>query len=130
MATSTTKVASQLADGQPRASSAAVAQAATVMTACNAPGTLALTLKDGKLLDSQGRTGYIASNFQFQFDNPPQAGAIFTGGFSVCGNGSLALGGSTVFYSCSSGSFSNLYDRNFAAQCVPVNIGIVTLTNC
>jgi len=85
-----------------------------------AAGVLTLSLSGGKLMDQAGRTGYIASNFQFQFDNPPQTGAIFTSGFSVCGNESLALGGSAVFYQCNSGGFFNLYDRSWAAQCSPV----------
>jgi len=85
-----------------------------------AAGVLTLSLAGGKLMDQAGRTGYIASNFQFQFDNPPQTGAIFTSGFSVCGNESLALGGSAVFYQCNSGGFFNLYDRSWAAQCSPV----------
>lgn len=83
------------------------------------------TLADGTLLDAQGRTGYIASNFQFQYDEPAQAGAIYTSGFSACGNGSLALGGSAVFYECQSGDFYNLYDRSWAAQCSPVEIIIL-----
>ena len=33
---------------------------------------LEITLAGGILKDSQQRTGYIASNFQFQFDGPPQ----------------------------------------------------------
>jgi hypothetical protein len=33
---------------------------------------LTLTLANGILKDAEGRTGYIASNFQFQFDGPPQ----------------------------------------------------------
>jgi len=77
------------------------------------------------LTDAQSRIGYIADNYQFQFDGPPQAGAIYTGGFSVCGNGSLALGGSAVFYQCLSGSFYNLYDRNWAAQCEPIAINVL-----
>lgn len=81
-----------------------------------------MTLQDGVLKDSKDRTGYIASNFQFQFDGPPQAGAIYTAGFSTCNNGSLALGGSTVFYRCLSGDFYNLYDRHWAAQCEPIEI--------
>lgn len=74
------------------------------------------------MTDAQGRTGYIASNYQFQFDAPAQAGAIYTAGFSACGNGSLALGGSAVWYECASGDFYNLYDRSWAAQCEPVEI--------
>jgi hypothetical protein len=87
-------------------------------------------LANGILKDSHGRTGYIASNYQFQFDNPPQAGAIYTAGFSVCGNGSLALGGSAVFYQCLSGSFYNLYNENWAPQCSPVTINVLELINC
>lgn len=85
-------------------------------------GDLVLTLNNGVLLDQSGRTGYIASNYQFQFDKPPQTGAIYTAGFSVCGNGSLALGGSAIWYSCASGGFSNLYDTNWAPQCQPIYI--------
>ncbi|KAK0616959.1 hypothetical protein B0T14DRAFT_388933, partial [Immersiella caudata] len=89
---------------------------------CSGTGILVTTLDDGVIKDAQGRTGYIASNFQFQFDGPPQAGSIYTAGFSECSNGSLALGGSTVFYQCKSGSFYNLYDRWWADQCSPVEI--------
>ncbi|KAK3349791.1 hypothetical protein B0T25DRAFT_249397 [Lasiosphaeria hispida] len=89
---------------------------------CSGNGILVAELKNGVVTDSQGRTGYVASNFQFQFDGPPQAGAIYTAGFSHCGNGSLAFGGSTVFYQCKSGDFSNLYDRWWAEQCSPVEI--------
>jgi len=84
--------------------------------------TLTLTLDGGVLTDQQDRTGYIASNFQWQFDAPPQAGAVYTAGFSVCENGSLALGGSAVFYGCDSGDFYNLYDRNWADTCSPIYI--------
>jgi cell wall mannoprotein len=92
---------------------------------CGKAGYLTLTLAGGQLKDAVGRTGYIAANYQFQFDAPPQTGAIYTGGFSVGSNGSLALGGSAVFYECLSGSFYNLYDRSWAAQCSPILIGIV-----
>jgi hypothetical protein len=83
-------------------------------------GILTLTLADGVLKDQAGRTGYVASNFQFQFDSPPQAGAIYTSGFSLCSNNSLALGGSAIFYQCWSGGFFNLYDRGWADHCVPI----------
>lgn len=83
-------------------------------------GILTLTLSDEDLKDQAGRTGYIASNYQFQFDSPPQAGAIYTSGFSLCSNNSLALGGSSIFYQCWSGGFFNLYDRDWAEHCVPI----------
>ncbi|RYO75362.1 hypothetical protein DL766_005295 [Monosporascus sp. MC13-8B] len=89
---------------------------------CGRNGVLVLTLAEGSVFDAQDRTGYIASNFQFQFDGPPQAGAIFTGGFSLCENNILALGDSTTFYQCLSGDFYNLYDRDWAEQCEPVSI--------
>ena len=98
--------------------------------ACKSSGTLEITLNGGVLLDAKGRTGYIASNYQFQFDKPPQAGAIYTSGFSVCGNGSLALGGSNVFYQCRSGDFYNLYNTNWAPQCSPVTIESLNLVDC
>lgn len=83
-----------------------------------------MTLADGILMDSQGRTGYIAANSQFQFDAPPQTGAIYTAGWSVCADGHLTLGDDDVFYSCLSGNFYNLYDENVldAEQCNPVYI--------
>jgi len=92
---------------------------------CGTPGYLTIKLAGGQLTDAEGRTGYIASNYQFQFDAPPQTGAIYTGGFSVCANGSLAFGGSNIFYECLSGSFYNLYDRSWAAQCEPVLIDVL-----
>lgn len=86
---------------------------------------LELTLSGGILKDSLARIGYIASNYQFQFDGPPQAGSIYTAGFSVCNNGSLALGGSAIWYQCLSGGFYNLYDRWWAAQCSPIYINVI-----
>lgn len=100
------------------------------MSYCDEPGSLAITLEDGVLKDQQGRVGYIAANYQFQFDGPPQAGAIITAGFSICNNGSLALGGSNVFYQCLSGTFYNLYDRYWAAQCSPVTINALLIRKC
>jgi hypothetical protein len=85
-------------------------------------GILTLTLDGSVLKDQAGRTGYIAANYQFQFDNPPQTGAIYTSGFSVCSNFSLALGGSAIWYQCLSGSFYNLYDRDWAPHCVAIYI--------
>ncbi|GAW13835.1 hypothetical protein ANO14919_032250 [Xylariales sp. No.14919] len=89
---------------------------------CGSEGTLVVTLEDGSTFDAQGRTGYIASNYQFQFDAPAQAGALFTSGFSVCKDNIMALGSSKTFYQCLSGDFYNLYDRTWAAQCEPVSI--------
>lgn len=100
------------------------------MIACEQPGDLAITLNNGILKDAKDRTGYIASNFQLQFDGPPQAGAIYTAGFTFCANQSLALGGSNIFYQCLSGDFFNLYDRKWAAQCHPITISTLELQQC
>jgi len=91
-------------------------------------GALTLRLQDGILRDQAGRQGYIASNYQFQFDQPVQAGARETSGFSLCGNGSLALSSSSrtntaaIWYSCLSGTFYNLYSQSTGAQCIPIFI--------
>ncbi|RMZ71007.1 covalently-linked cell wall [Pyrenophora seminiperda CCB06] len=85
-------------------------------------GTLMISLKDGKLTDQAGRTGYIAGNYQFQFDSPVQANAKETEGFGLCSNGSMSLMGSTVFYQCQSGDFYNLYSQSTGAQCIPIHI--------
>lgn len=84
-----------------------------------------LKLSNGILTDEKGRTGYIAANNQFQFDDPPQTGAIYTAGWSVCSNSSLAIGGDAVFQQCLSGTFYNLYDEATSAQCSPVYIEVI-----
>lgn len=74
-----------------------------ILRTCKSQTSLAMTLTNGVLIDSLGRIGSIVANRQFQFDGPPaQAGAIYTGGWSVCSDGSLALGASKQFYQCAS----------------------------
>jgi hypothetical protein len=64
-----------------------------------------MALKNGVLLDKQGKIGSIVANRQFQFDGPPaQAGAVYTGGWSVCDDNLLALGPSKNFFMCLSGT--------------------------
>ncbi|KAI1008090.1 hypothetical protein K3495_g130 [Podosphaera aphanis] len=92
---------------------------------CGQEGYLTLRLENGQLIDSKGRLGYIASNYQFQFDGPPQENADSVGGYSACNNGSLALKESDVFYQCLSGDFYNLYDRSWAPQCSPIFIDLL-----
>lgn len=95
---------------------------------CGQEGFLTAKLSNGVLTDSKGRIGSIVANYQFQFDGPPaQTGALYDAGFSTCTNGSLALGGSAVFYSCQSGQddFSNLYDRSWQPACKPIYIDII-----
>ena len=102
---------SQIADGQVQ--NAPFAQDVGTFSQTNlarrqAPGStgrkpLTVYLDNGILKDSQGRQGYIADNFQFQFDAPPQATAYVTSGFSVCPDGTISLRGSNIFYQCPSG---------------------------
>ena len=106
-------------DGQPISPASSSGMS---MVACRSEATLAMTLKDGILLNSQGRTGYIAANYQFQFDKLTQIGAVYTAGWSVCSNGSLALGGSTTFYQCLSGNFYNLYNENWVSWFASVTL--------
>ncbi|TVY14309.1 Cell wall mannoprotein CIS3 [Lachnellula arida] len=98
---------------------------------CGGAGTLVSTLKGGILTDSAGRQGNIVSdNYQFQYDPAPgQAGYIYNAGFSACSNGSLALGGTTVFYQCKSGGFYNIYQTASAEQCEPIQLGIIPCTS-
>jgi len=75
---------------------------------CASTKPVVLTLQDSILTDAEQRIGSVVANGQLQFDGPPaQMGAIYTAGFSVCENNTLALGGSTVWYQCRSGSFYN-----------------------
>lgn len=80
-----------------------------------------LELKDGILTDQLGRVGNVVANDQLQFDpGEGQPDAKDNSGFEVYSNGSLALNGDAIWYSCNSGSFDNLYDRSIAPYCVPV----------
>ncbi|GAV51350.1 hypothetical protein ZYGR_0AD05330 [Zygosaccharomyces rouxii] len=99
--------------------------------ACKNNGTLQLKLEDGILHDIKGRIGSIVSNHQFQFDGPPpQAGAIYAGGWSITPEGNLALGQADVFYQCLSGNFYNLYDQSIGDQCHPVHLEVLELVDC
>lgn len=77
---------------------------------CAAPDALTIELKNGVLTDSEGRIGSIVANYQFQFDGPPpQAGALVTDGYSICGNNSLATKGRAVWYQCSDLTRTSIY---------------------
>lgn len=139
--TATTSVASQITDGQVQASktSSASKSSSTASTAsndtvdtvaCKVDGTLQLTLEKSILKDSKGRIGSIVANRQFQFDGPPpQAGAIYAAGWSIS-DGNLAIGNSTTFYQCLSGTFYNLYDRSLGEHCKPVFLEVTGLVDC
>ncbi|CAI4034272.1 hypothetical protein SMKI_10G0570 [Saccharomyces mikatae IFO 1815] len=99
--------------------------------ACKNSGTLEMTLQGGVLIDSKNRIGSIVANRQFQFDGPPpQAGAIYAGGWSITKHGTLAIGNNDVFYQCLSGTFYNLYDQSIGGQCNPVHLQTVGLVDC
>ncbi|CAL9736212.1 cell wall protein Pir5p [Monosporozyma servazzii] len=98
---------------------------------CKTDGILQLNLQNGVLTDHSGRIGSIVSNRQFQFDGPPpQAGAIYAGGWSITPEGHLALGDQDTFYQCLSGNFYNLYDRSIGAQCSTIRLQITNLVVC
>lgn len=100
-------------------------------SSCKNSGTLEISLNGGVLTDAEGRIGSIVSNRQFQFDGPPpQAGAIYAGGWSVTPAGNLALGDSDIFYQCLSGSFYNLYDESIGSQCHEIHLEVVSLVDC
>ncbi|KAF1826320.1 uncharacterized protein K489DRAFT_376722 [Dissoconium aciculare CBS 342.82] len=85
-----------------------------------------IKLQNGVFTDAQGRIGSVVANGQIQFDGPPaQAGAKYTAGWSVCQNGTVALGSQVVFYQCLSGGFYNLYDHSLGGQCGPIYIQAV-----
>jgi len=81
---------------------------------------LTCTIKGDQLFDADGRTGYIASSRQFQFDAPPQNGSIYTAGFSICDDDKLNLGNQSVWWACDSESYANIYDSKFASYCVGI----------
>lgn len=98
---------------------------------CVFEDTLQMRLEDGILRDSNDRIGSIVGSHQIQFDGPvPQYGSIYAAGWSVTKNGLLALGNSTMFYQCASGSFYNLYNKKIADQCYPVTLEVVELIEC
>ncbi|KAL8747446.1 MAG: hypothetical protein Q9184_007595 [Pyrenodesmia sp. 2 TL-2023] len=88
-----------------------------------------ITLKDGVLTDQDSRTGIIDVSSQFQFDNPVQEDSLYLDGFSICGNGSVAVAGSTIFYQCLNGTTSttvyNLYQQNQGEQCNEIYINTI-----
>jgi len=89
---------------------------------CASHKPLLASVKNNQLFDGKTWVGYIAGNYQLQFDaGVAQSGALYTSGFSVCDDNKLALGKSTVFYRCLSGNFYNLYDRSVAAHILITN---------
>ncbi|RPA92620.1 hypothetical protein L873DRAFT_1709088 [Choiromyces venosus 120613-1] len=103
----------------------------TTETQCIQPTSLKMLLNKGLLVDHLGRIGSIVANRQFQFDGPPaQAGAIYTGGWSLCSDGLIALGPSKQFFACKSSDFENIYDSMIADYCRPIFLEMVLFVEC
>ena len=117
----------QASDGQPQATGSSSSSSSSGTCAS---GFLTLTLKNNQLVDSEGRFGYIASNNQFQFDNPVQSGGFGQNAWTLCSNGTLADQGSTDFFRCDSGAgFFNLYNTNYnPGACSPIKLIIMPCT--
>ena len=96
---------------------------------CDAQGVILKFDGTGLLRDQLNRIGYIADNFQFQFDLPVQAGGYGERDFSKYkdpGTGDVFLTwlGSPDFYKCRSGNFENLYSQSIAPHCEVTKIMI------
>lgn len=96
---------------------------------CDAQGVVLHFDGTGLLRDQLNRIGYIADNFQFQFDLPVQAGGYGERDFSEYKDPQtkdvfLTWRGSPDFYKCRSGSFENLYSQSIAPHCEVTRIMI------
>ncbi|KAI5360441.1 hypothetical protein Slin14017_G086160 [Septoria linicola] len=89
-------------------------------------GDMQIALVNGTLIDYGGRIGSIVANHQFQFDGPPQAGSIFTAGWSLCDSAVgpvLAHGGQFGFFVC--GYANNIYNTVVDNTCGRVYLGLL-----
>ena len=89
---------------------------------CDAEGVILHFDSNGLLRDQLNRIGYIADNFQFQFDLPVQSGGYGEKDFGKykdpkTGDILLTWRGSQDFYRCRSGIFDNLYSQSIGGQC-------------
>ncbi|KAL9009174.1 MAG: hypothetical protein Q9173_005775 [Seirophora scorigena] len=101
----------------------------TATQSCGVVDTAVFTLNDSVLTDRAGRTGGIVAQGQFQFDKPVQPDSRYLDGFSICGNGSLAIAGSTIFYQCLADNYYNLYQTSQGTQCNEVYILTIPCTD-
>ena len=59
------------------------------------------TLKNGVLKNNDGETEYVDLDYELSFyKNPLNHDALYTGGFSICANRTLMLGGSALWWRC------------------------------
>ena len=96
---------------------------------CDAHGVILHFDNNGLLRDQLNRIGYIADNFQFQFDLPVQSGGYGEKDFGKykdprTGDIVLTWRGSQDFYRCRSGVFDNLYSQSIGGQCEVTQIMI------
>ena len=94
----------------------------TQVRQCDVNGVILHFDGNGLLRDQLSRIGYIADNFQFQFDLPVQSGGYGEKEFGEykdpkTGDVFLTWRGSPDFYKCRSGNFHNLYSQSIGAQC-------------
>ena len=101
----------------------------TEVRECDVHGVILHFDRNGLLRDQLNRIGYIADNFQFQFDLPVQSGGYGEKEFGKykdpkTGDIFLTWRGSPDFYKCRSGNFDNLYSQSIGAQCKVTRIMI------
>ena len=69
------------------------------------------SLIDGILIDPEGNMGVISSSEQLEFDAVAQTGASYNSSFTVCENGSVALGNIAIWYLCPSDGAVGIFIR-------------------
>ena len=94
----------------------------TQVRQCDVHGVILHFDENGLLRDQLNRIGYIADNFQFQFDLPVQSGGYGEKEFGEYKDPNtkdklLTWRGSPDFYKCQSGNFDNLYSQSIGDQC-------------
>ena len=94
----------------------------TKVRQCDVHGVILHFDENGLLRDQLNRIGYIADNFQFQFDLPVQSGGYGEKEFGEYKDPKthdvfLTWRGSPEFYKCRSGNFDNLYSQSIGGQC-------------
>lgn len=81
-----------------------------------------LYLKGGFLSTSEGAVAYFDANHQLRWNRQ------YTVSSSVCGNGSVAIGGSAILYRCLSINFFQLFSKNVSSECSPAYISVISIT--
>jgi hypothetical protein len=77
---------------------------------------VSLELTDGYLVDDQQRMAYIDDRDMLQFEMYPRS-PQFNAGFSICKNGTIALGNSALWYRCRAGAYSTIFRAKPDSDC-------------